>query len=178
MRREGIDRRQRASTLLFAVAIAACCLLLARSLSGEPAFASSTAAGKHHPTPQPTPTTTLTPTPTPTPRPTPKPTPQPTPRPTPAATRAPLPRATPRPIAVSVAASASADASTLTNTGQGLPTDSPQALLITPTPENAIATDPGNGSGDQSFFLVLVALFIGIPGFILMALVATVLIRR
>lgn len=63
-------------------------------------------------------------------------------------------------------------------TGQSIPSESPQAFLLNPTPQSAVATDPGNGLADQSFFLVLILMFVVIPGVILMALIATVLIRR
>lgn len=177
MRREGSDPAQRWLALIVAILMIGACAALLTVRATEPAFASNALPGKHHPSPTPTLTPTQTPAPTPTPRPTPIPTPTATPRPVPRPTAAPAPAATqvaavatPQPTAVST--------NPLPDTGQVAPTDSAQAFLFNPTPQSAVASDPASGPVDQSFFLVLVLLFVVIPGFILMALIATVLLRR
>jgi len=84
----------------------------------------------------------------------------------------------PAPTAVSLAPAPSGDGSTLPFTGAAS-ANGDQALLVSPAPQNAVASDPGNGSSDaQSILWVIVIAFLAIPGTIMMALIATVLIRR
>ncbi len=91
------------------------------------------------------------------------------------------PTPAPRPVlpaTVSLAPAPSADGSTLPFTGASSQNPD-QAVLLSPTPQEAVASDPGNGSNDaQSILWVIVIAFLAIPGTIMMALIATVLIRR
>jgi hypothetical protein len=111
--------------------------------------------------------------------PTPNPTPPPTatPAPTASATLAAVP-ATTAPRGPVAPAAGAGDIGTLPFAGEAFPDGSAQAIAIAPTPQQAMAADPGTASDTQSFFLLLVLAIMALPLLLVMTLLATVLTRR
>lgn len=196
-----MDLRGRGVALLGAAFIVGACIGLQAVAADSNALAASAVSTRHRPSPTPTPTPTPTkaPTPTPTPVTTPKPpppTPPPTPAPTPPPTAPPTASAPPSSapsfaaapttpatnnVAVATATAAAAAAQlgdALPFTGPDAGNDNGQALLLTPTPQAAAGIAADSSSEDQSLFWMLTLAVMAIPGFVLMALIATVLIRR
>lgn len=185
-----MDRRRHWLALVATLFIVGICAGLDGIVAASGAWASSTTSTHHHPSPTPIPTPTPTP-PPPTPPPTPTaaptpPPPQPSPSviatsPTAAPTIAPTDSAPPGSgaQAPSVGQSAAGDQAlnSLPFTGPPSSPGQAQAVAIAPTPQAATAADSGPND-TQTLFWSLVLIAMAIPGFLLMTLIATVLIRR
>ncbi|HET9848293.1 MAG TPA: hypothetical protein VFR68_07035 [Candidatus Dormibacteraeota bacterium] len=170
-------------------------LSLDRIAASTPALAATQQPARHHPPPTPLPTATPAPTPRPTPQPTPPPTPAPTTPPTPPPTPTAAPSATDAPsaaptVAPTVDIAAAVDATTPSvardQNGSSLPYAGPptqngsaQAVAIAPSARaQAVAADASVASDSQNLFWLMMLALMAIPAFLLMALVATVLVRR
>ena len=189
---EGMDAGRRWLVLGAALVVVAAGLTLDRVATSIPVAASSTLPARPHPSPTPTPAPTPAPTPRPTPPPTPNPTPPPTPAPTPPSSPPPAPQPTPpasnapsadptlAPAAAALAASTANDpaGNSLPYTGPPTKDGSAQAFAFAPAAQAQAAADPAGASGSENLFWLMMLAAAAIPAFLLMALVATVLIRR
>ena len=85
--------------------------------------------------------------------------------------------AKPAPTAAGQSAAGDQALNSLPFTGPPPTTGQAQAVAIAPTPQAASAADTGPND-TETLFSSLVLIAMAIPGFLLMALIATVLIRR